>query len=622
MPKYKLPKFTLPKYTLPKFTLPKYHYKPIKFDLHRSLFKYNLPNKRMKSTLFMKPILKINMVLMLFVLVISAGIAVSYLYTNSTGAAIISGPGFGGGADGGLENVLPPVTPPVTLDPLEAVTNLQIVGTTKDSVSLTFTLPCNGDPDICESNVINDFQIRYSTGGAITDNTILGTQVGATYCSPGVICLASDEGVPFTRTVSGLESGTKYWFAVKYTHSTRGDSLFSNSPSATTIVACIPSGAEICDGVDNDCDEFIDEQILELCPLQQGVCAGTQRGCSVGLPTSCNYGSAELRYEPNKETLCADTFDNDCDGKTDVEDQDCIGDVVCSPQTEICNNQDDDCDGTIDEDFNVISDSNNCGTCGNVCNYPNVALHTCELGQCGFQSCETGFYDRDDLVENGCEYECSTTNNGAEIQDGLDNDCDGTVDNGFVVSDGEDFGQDTGVGGSGGEEGSGGDITPSSAEDSGGSSGGGFVDESINVPSGPDAETELVGIPQQPPKSQQQLTSLDLQSSKDKVVQTIKANIMPIIIIIVSVILTGILLYLYKRTLISDISEEQPLQQVQQTMPLQQIHMSKLDNYISNALRRGYTEEQLKNILVRAGWDLDILEMSFRKFRNKFSRED
>ena len=50
--------------------------------------------------------------------------------------------------------------------------------------------------------------------------------------------------------------------------------------------------------------------------------------------------------------------------------------------------------------------------------------------------------------------------------------------------------------------------------------------------------------------------------------------------------------------------------------------MSKLDNYISNALRRGYTEEQLKNILVRAGWDLDILEMSFRKFRNKFSRED
>ena len=53
-------------------------------------------------------------------------------------------------------------------------------------------------------------------------------------------------------------------------------------------------------------------------------------------------------------------------------------------------------------------------------------------------------------------------------------------------------------------------------------------------------------------------------------------------------------------------------------MPL----VSKLDNYISTALRRGYTEEQIKDILIGAGWDSDTLEMSFRKFRNKFNRAD
>ena len=98
---------------------------------------------------------------------------------------------------------------------------------------------------------------------------------------------------------------------------------------------------------------------------------------------------------------------------------------------------------------------------------------------------------------------------------------------------------------------------------------------------------------------------------------------MPILLIIISVILTGVLLYLYKRARISNISEEQqPQQQTEQITPQQMPLVSKLDNYISTALRRGYTEEQIKDILVGAGWDSDILEMSFRKFRNKFNRAD
>jgi hypothetical protein len=42
---------------------------------------------------------------------------------------------------------------------------------------------------------------------------------------------------------------------------------------------------------------------------------------------------------------------------------------VCEPviNTEVCNDKDDDCDGYVDEDFDLSTDNNNCGTCGNVC---------------------------------------------------------------------------------------------------------------------------------------------------------------------------------------------------------------------------------------------------------------
>ena len=39
--------------------------------------------------------------------------------------------------------------------------------------------------------------------------------------------------------------------------------------------------------------------------------------------------------------------------------------------------------------------------------------------------------DADDEASNGCEYACSPTNNGIEICDGIDNDCDGSSDEEF-----------------------------------------------------------------------------------------------------------------------------------------------------------------------------------------------
>jgi hypothetical protein len=103
----------------------------------------------------------------------------------------------------------------------------------------------------------------------------------------------------------------------------------------------------------------------------------------------------------------------------------------CFPSPEICNEKDDDCDGMIDEGFELQTDPANCGRCGITCSFAN-ATPLCQAGRCRFETCATGHVDLDGLPQNGCE--CSLTNNGQEICDGQDNDCDGTADQGFDLS--------------------------------------------------------------------------------------------------------------------------------------------------------------------------------------------
>lgn len=75
----------------------------------------------------------------------------------------------------------------------------------------------------------------------------------------------------------------------------------------------------------------------------------------------------------------------------------------------------------------ILTDPKNCGACGDVCAVPN-AFPKCEGGFCLVDTCASGFIDLDNQVANGCEYKCTVSNNGDEICDGLDNDCNGQVD--------------------------------------------------------------------------------------------------------------------------------------------------------------------------------------------------
>ncbi|USN45749.1 MAG: hypothetical protein H6502_01295 [Candidatus Woesearchaeota archaeon] len=84
----------------------------------------------------------------------------------------------------------------------------------------------------------------------------------------------------------------------------------------------------------------------------------------------------------------------------------------------------------IDEGFNLTSDIFNCGSCGTICYYPK-SFTSCSQGTCQFDGCYDDYYNRDGSLANGCEVYCKKTNNGVERRDGVDNDCDGSIDEGL-----------------------------------------------------------------------------------------------------------------------------------------------------------------------------------------------
>jgi hypothetical protein len=91
-----------------------------------------------------------------------------------------------------------------------------------------------------------------------------------------------------------------------------------------------------------------------------------------------------------------------------------------------CNEIDDDCDGVIDQAFNKQSDPSHCGTCNHRC-VGAGALQTCQSGQCVFVACQPGFADLDNDPLT-CEYQCPLFPTIAEDCNGVDDDCDGRID--------------------------------------------------------------------------------------------------------------------------------------------------------------------------------------------------
>jgi hypothetical protein len=103
-------------------------------------------------------------------------------------------------------------------------------------------------------------------------------------------------------------------------------------PNSAPTEPCIPRGAEICNGIDDDCDGRTDNVLVIV-----------SETCN-GIDDDCN-GLTDEDVVPTTE-VC-NGRDDDCNGLTDDG-------VTVGP--EVCNGLDDDCDGAIDEGvFGVVS---------------------------------------------------------------------------------------------------------------------------------------------------------------------------------------------------------------------------------------------------------------------------
>ena len=267
---------------------------------------------------------------------------------------------------------------------------------------------CTTDGDCLDSNPCNGIETCGPTG-----TCVFGTPL---VCDDGIPCTI-DACSPVAGCTTSLpdRDGDTHPDAACY-----GDDCDDRNPSA------YPGAPESCNGLDENCDTVPDDT-FPCTPGRTGGCT-TSAGCA-GVWTcgaDCNWGRCIVTTSES-----CNGADDDCDGLVDEDftcalgstgpcsvgacsgtrtcGLGCVWGACVASAVEVCNGVDDDCDGAVDETFACVLGTS----------------RSCTVGACaGTQSCVAG-----------CSWGACTVTI-AETCNGVDDDCDGSTDEGYTCAAG------------------------------------------------------------------------------------------------------------------------------------------------------------------------------------------